>query len=48
MLLELFTSEGIGTMVVPDHEHAAPQAYGHDVPAVDHAQTHSTPSGEDK
>lgn len=48
MLLELFTSEGIGTMVVPDHEHAAPPAYGHDVPAVDHAQTHPTPSGEDK
>ncbi|MCK0519025.1 acetylglutamate kinase [Williamsia sp. DF01-3] len=48
MLLELFTSEGIGTMVVPDQGHATPPAYGHDVPAVDHAQTHPTPSGENK
>ena len=47
MLLELFTSEGIGTMVVPDNTHAT-TAHGRDKPTGNHAQTHPTPSGENQ
>jgi acetylglutamate kinase len=42
MLLELFTSEGIGTMVVPDEGVTTPPAYAQDLPEI-----RETPSGED-
>jgi acetylglutamate kinase len=41
MLLELFTSEGIGTMVVPDEGSATPSAYAQNLPELP-----ATPDGD--